>query len=96
MEFINPESARQETTDGLKNKLKKNFETIDKDKSGVVTVEEMWYVNFLNYKYIQKRTIPLKSKKAGSFEKMLHFDSSHSILTHVSRAPPHPPCFSKS
>ena len=46
MEFINPESARQETTDGLKNKLKKNFETIDKDKSGVVTVEEMWYVEF--------------------------------------------------
>ena len=46
MEFINPESARQETTDGLKNKLKKNFETIDKDKSGVVTVEEMWYVYF--------------------------------------------------
>ena len=54
MEFINPESARQETTDGLKNKLKKNFETIDKDKSGVVTVEEMWYVKFCNLNICQK------------------------------------------
>ena len=63
MEFINPESARQETTDGLKNKLKKNFETIDKDKSGVVTVEEMWYVEFLNLKKIQKITNFTYSKK---------------------------------
>ena len=63
MEFINPESARQETTDGLKNKLKKNFETIDKDKSGVVTVEEMWYVKIFNLKKIQKITNFTYSKK---------------------------------
>ena len=32
--------------------------------------------------------LPLRSKKAGRFEKMLRFDSSHPILTRVSRTPP--------
>lgn len=50
MDVINPESARQETTEGLQNKLKKNFETMDKDKSGLVTVKEMWYV-ILNFRF---------------------------------------------
>ena len=38
------------------------------------------------------KVLPLRSKKAGRFEKMLHFDSTHSTMTRrscVSRAPPH-------
>ena len=36
--------------------------------------------------------IPLRSKKAGNYAKMLHFDSNHLNVTsgsRVSRAPPH-------
>ena len=33
--------------------------------------------------------IPSKLKKAGRFEKMLHFDSIHLIVTRGSRAPPY-------
>ena len=46
--------------------------------------------------FYKKFLLPLRSKKAGRFEKMLELDSSHSIVTRssrVSRAPPHLPAF---
>ena len=42
---------------------------------------------YLGYRLVDH--LPLRSEKAGRFEKMLHFDSSHPIMTRVSRAPPH-------
>ena len=44
MDIISPESARQTTSEGLKKKLRKNFQQMDTDQSGLVTVQEMWYV----------------------------------------------------
>ena len=42
IELISPENTRRTTSEGLKKKLRRNFQQMDTDQSGLVRVQEMW------------------------------------------------------